>query len=97
YLPIAIGSAVGLGLCLISVTTMEGIIKRPNIEGELVLTSENLIEYAKLPFNKEKQEVAWGTVPDIDLLDRFKLLSMNWVAMAGTGAAVGAGLTLMLV
>lgn len=96
YFPVAIGSVVGLGICLISVTTMEGIIKRPNIEGELVLTSENLVEYAKLPFNEEKLPIAWGTLSNISFIDRLKLLSMNWVAMAGTGAVIGAGIGAIL-
>ncbi len=90
YWPIVIGSVIGISVCAINVISMEGVVRRPDINGNLHFTPENLIEYMKLPFDPEKKDVAWPMTSEISLKEKMKLLSLNWVAMAGIGAGVGA-------
>jgi len=85
----SLGIGVGLSLWLINVVSVGGIIQRPDIEGNMKLTLESLWEYVKLPFNPEKTDIAWATASNIEVSDRLKLLSLNWIVVAGLSAGLG--------
>jgi hypothetical protein len=88
YIPYLIGLIVGLGLWYNNISTMEGVMERPDENGNQISTPANILEYAKLPFNKDKLDIAWATVPDISVKDRVNLLGLNWVVVAGVSTVV---------
>ena len=94
YWPIIIGSAVGFIGFLGGVLTMENIIYRKNSTGEKKFSPENLWEYIKLPFDRKAYKTAWGLVPNISLVNRLKLLNLNWIFMIVIGALLGSTLLL---
>lgn len=77
-----------MSISIISIISMEGIIKRPDSNGNDVYTFENIIEYLKQPFNKDKT-ISWPITLDIPLTDKGKLLSMNLLFMTILGGSVG--------
>lgn len=87
-LPILAGSTIGFSTWLINIMTMEGVMHRQNQDGEDELTPQNIIEYLKYPFDREKTSIAWGLAKGISIRDRLKLLSMNWVAVTSLGAVI---------
>jgi len=88
-LGLGIGLGLGLSLWLINIASMDGIVQRPDIEGNMKLTLENVWEYVKLPFNPDKTDIAWATAPNISITDRLKLLSLNWIVVTGLSAGLG--------
>jgi hypothetical protein len=80
------GSTIGFGAWVVNIASMGNIISRPNDEGDNEFAFKNVVDYLKLPFNPKKASIAWGLIDGSSPIDRLKLLSMNWVVMAGLGA-----------
>lgn len=85
--PFLIGLTASLSLWIINVSSMEQVLVRNNDKNEPTLSLNNLILYAKLPFTKT--DIAWPTEPNLDIHDRIKLLSLNWIVMASLGLTGG--------
>ena len=87
YTPLLIGSGIGLTLWLINVGSIENVLIRNNDQNVPKLTLNNLILYAKLPF--DKPDISWPITADINITDKIKLLSLNWIVMFSLGLAGG--------
>ena len=101
-LGIILGSVVGFSVFTLSVVTMDGIIFRPTSEGKLKFTCKVFKEYIKAPlalalaYKTTKFYTVWG-IPQVEgnsvlisikLLDRMKLLQLNWIAMVSIGIII---------
>ncbi|ARF10081.1 hypothetical protein Indivirus_12_9 [Indivirus ILV1] len=95
YLPL-IGAFSGIVICFLNIASMEGVVTRPDQNGDMKFSIVNIIEYIKMPFDLDKRDVAWPTYYQMDFTDRVKLLSLNWVIMAGIGAGIGASIDILL-
>ena len=90
---IVLGSLFGYATFLLSLFTMEGILTRPDQQGEYKYTFQNFYEYMKLPFSINKFPLIWGIHPKLKFIDRIKMLNLNWVFMTTLGAFCGYGLS----
>jgi hypothetical protein len=78
-----IGAVFGLLIFLINVITLDGVFFRPDETGIKRFTFQSFFEFIKAPFifKSIKFFTLWGVVPGIDIISRFKMLMLNWVAM----------------
>lgn len=94
YWPVIAGSVIGFGGFLAGVLTIENVMYRKDSNSVTRFTPGNLWEYMKLPFDRKSFETAWGLVPGISLINRIKLLNLNWIFMVVIGALLGSALLL---
>jgi len=82
-----IGPALGFLTFVASTVTMEGVLYRPNSEGQQEFTFEIFKDYLSAPFEvgTPKFDTLWGNLRGLTFKDRIKLLQVNWVAMVGAG------------
>lgn len=75
---------IGFAVCCYLWHREGGIITRPTSEGKMVICWNSIETYLMGPFRfgTKDFEVFWGIVPHLSMLDRFKLLQMNWVFMS---------------
>ena len=92
-----IGSTLGFMTFLISITTMEGVLYRPNSKGDREFTLEIVKNYLLAPFDigTPKFDTVWGNLKNLTFSDRMKLLQFNWIAMTSIGIS-GAALVVLL-
>lgn len=85
-----IGAVIGFLYFLGNVESIDKVFYRPDDSGVSRFRPESIIEYAKAPLSCGTSQfyVVWGSVPDVGLVDRLKLLSLNWMFCVGTGALV---------
>lgn len=83
-----LGAATGFSIFLLSISCMDGILFRKDEFNNLRFTPINIYEFLKAPFaiDSEKYKTVWALVPGISLINKLKLMSMNWVVLTGTGA-----------
>ena len=84
------GPVLGFFSFLVAVSTMEGIFYRPNGEGNSEFTMAVFWDYLAAPFevSTPKFSTVWGTLDNISIIDRLKMLQLNWVAMSLFGLSV---------
>ena len=92
-----IGAIAGFALFLYNVTTMDGVMYRPNGQGDDTFTLLVLKDYLIVPFQVGtiKFNTIWANYDHLTLADRVNLLQLNWVAMTLSGLSV-AGLVVLL-
>jgi hypothetical protein len=82
-----VGPLAGLAVFLTGTATMDGVYRRPNIENKMSFSMRGLWEYLKAPFQYGTPQfyTVWGLIPKISMIDRFKMLQLNWIATLGFG------------
>ena len=83
-----IGTTTGMCLFFTGLSTMEGVIFRPDSTGKYVFSIGSIISYLQLPFNINKWRYAWGLLPEISLWTKIKLWNLNWVIMVTIGVCL---------
>lgn len=90
-----IGTCAGALTFLASTMTVGGVYFRPDCDGEKKFSLETLKHYVKAPFEFGTigNKVLWGAIEeDISVIDRLKMLQMNWVFTTTVGGIAGLGL-----
>ena len=85
-----IGAVSGFALFLYNVATMDGILYRPDGQGNDKFTLSVLKDYIIAPFQYGtlKFDTIWGNYDHLKLNEQIDLLQLNWVAMTGAGLSL---------
>jgi hypothetical protein len=86
---LAIGGSLGFLTFVYNVMTMDGIIYRPDINGQPVFTLSIMKDYMIAPFafGTTTFDTVWGLFDELPFMERIKLLQINWIAMVVAGLA----------
>ena len=85
-----VGPVLGFMTFLYNVTSMEGILFRPNTQGQKEFTLSVIKDYIVAPFQTgtPKFDTIWATYDGLTFTERIELLKLNWVAMVSLGLAI---------
>jgi len=87
-----IGPVLGFMTFLYNVTSMEGILYRPNIQGKKEFTLTVLKDYLVAPFQigSSKFDTIWANYSGLTFMECIDLLKLNWVFMVSAGLCTSA-------
>lgn len=80
-------SIIGFSIFMIGMMFTEGIFYRPNTNGDKEFTLTVFKDYIMAPFDvgSKRFNTVWSNYTNLSIIDRMKLLQMNWVAMTALG------------
>ena len=92
-----IGPVLGFSMFLYNVTSMEGILFRPNTQGQKEFTLTVLKDYLVAPFQigSSKFDTVWANYNGLTFMECIDLLKLNWVAMVSAGLCMSALIVLL--
>ena len=93
-----IGSSVGFSIFMYAMMSTEGIFYRPSTSGDKEFTMKVFIDYLKAPFDvgTRRFNTVWANYVNLNMIDRMKLLQMNWLAMTALGLSTSALIVILL-
>jgi hypothetical protein len=85
-----VGATFGFLTFLVGTIMTEGIFYRPDVKGRPVFTLTIFKDYLVGPFeiNTSNFNTLWTVTIDMSLIDRFRVLQMNWLCMVMIGLIV---------
>ena len=91
-----IGAALGFATFLYNIATEEGVLYRPNTEGHQTFTLTIIKDYLIAPFliGTTKFDTLWANFDGLTMIERWKLLQLNWIAMTILGLSIAATIIL---
>ena len=92
-----IGPVLGFYTFLYNVASMEGVLFRPNTQGQQEFTLTVLKDYLLAPFQvgSPKFDTIWANYQNLSFAESIDLLKLNWVAMVSIGLTISASIILL--
>lgn len=75
---------IGISLCVCAMYFSGGVITRPDGSGKQVIAYNTILNYFIAPFKFRSIDfkTVWALEPGLPILERLKLLQVNWVALS---------------